>query len=223
MKFLTLIVIMISSSIGWSHARLLSPAPRNNNAGIKTGPCGGLARTATPTVVQGGALLTVQWEETVNHPGRYIFSLSQANDTGFAQNILATVIDVQNAGVPLPHRYQTQIMLPNIDCPTCTLQMIQSMEENPAAPTYYYSCADINISTTVIPPPPPPTPGPSETVQSSTLNPQLTEVKFGQGCGTVKATGTPNVNYKWILTCLLMMLIPTRTWARLRAVSISKK
>ena len=173
-------------------------------------------------------MMTLQWEETINHPGRYIFSLSMANDQNFNQNVLATIVDVQDAGVPLPHRYQAQIAIPNINCPTCTIQMIQSMEENPAAPSYYYSCADINIQMAGAPPPTPtptpmPPPGGGEAIQSSNLPSQANAVKFGQGCGTVKAVATPQNNLNWMLACVLMMLIPVLAWAKLRAVSISSK
>lgn len=215
------IITFLISSLAWGHARLMSPAPRNNNAGIKTGPCGGLARSATPTAVEGGKMLTVQWEETINHPGRYIFSLSQGNDVGFSQNVLATIVDEQNVGVALPHRYQAQVMIPNMNCPTCTLQMIQSMEENPAAPTYYYSCTDLDITATAAPiPAPAPAPMPMETVQSSTLGTSMKEVEFGKGCGTVKATAVPDMNFKWMLVCMLTMLIPFMAWLKLRAISI---
>ncbi len=211
----------LTCSIAWGHARLMSPTPRNNNAGIKSGPCGGLARSVSPAAVEGGKMLTIQWEETINHPGRYIFSLSQGNDVGFEQNVLATIVDEQNVGVALPHRYQVQVMIPNMNCPTCTLQMIQSMEENPAAPTYYYSCADLNIRATAAPTPPTtPAPMPTETVQSSTLGTGIKEVEFGKGCGTVKAAAAPEINFKWMIVCLLTMLIPLLAWLKLRAIGI---
>ena len=216
MKYLSTVTLLLTSSLCWGHARLILPQPRDNNAGNKVGPCGNLARTATPTVVTGGTALKVTWEETINHPGKYIFSLSSANDLGFAQNVVATVVDTQDAGVALPHKYEAMITMPNIDCPGCTLQMIQSMEENPAAPSFYYSCADLNIkSSTNVPPVVPP----DVTVQSSSL-PQSNAVQFGQGCGTVKAmNASSDVNFKWMLVCLLTMLIPVIAWARLRAVS----
>lgn len=141
-----LITLGFLEETAWSHARLTYPVPRNNNAGIKVGPCGGLARSTSPILLQGGKSLTILWEETVDHPGRYIFSLSMGNDLNFQQNILAIVSDQQNSGSSLPHRFQTTVTVPNIECSACTLQMIQSMEENPAAPNYYYSCADVVIA-----------------------------------------------------------------------------
>jgi hypothetical protein len=226
MKNLIIIFLMLISKLCWGHSRLIFPLPRDNNAGIKAGPCGGLAKSATPTVVQAGQMLTVQWEETINHPGRFIFSLSNANDLGFQQNILATIVDDKNVGVALPHRYQAQIMMPNIDCPSCTLQMIQSMEENPAAPSYYYSCSDINIKTSGAVPTPNPNqlPDANETIQSSTMGIQQNGVEFGKGCGTVKSVNpaqkTSSSEFSWMLVVLLTMLIPGFTWLRLKARSL---
>lgn len=238
MRSLNFFTLLFISSICWSHARLINPVPRNNNAGIKIGPCGGLARSATPTVVQGGSTMAVQWEETINHPGRFIISLSMANDQNFNQNVLATILDNQNGGAPLPYRFQAQITIPNINCPTCTIQLIQSMEENPAAPTYYYSCADINIQMVAAPEPPPaptptpeptptppPTPPPSEGggnegVQNSVVTQQAEGVKFGKGCGTVKSVTASPTSTNWMFAYLLMMLIPVLTWTGLRRASL---
>mgnify|MGYP001273078717 CR=1 FL=1 len=182
-----IIVILFSSIISWGHARLTSPTPRNNNAGIKTGPCGGLARSSTPTNVQGGKMLTVNWEETINHPGKFIISLSMKDDLNFAQNILKQVVDTQDNG-STPHVYTTQVLIPDINCSTCTLQLIQSMEENPTAPTYYYSCADINITSSTVVNPPPPSPMPPSVVETSSTKTTLkTPLKVGAGgCGTIQ-------------------------------------
>lgn len=219
MKYFNFFIMIFTSSICWGHARLTSPTPRNNNAGIKAGPCGGLAKSAVPTIVQGGQMLTVQWEETINHPGRFIFSLSPANDIGFESQVLATIVDNQNAGVALPHRYQAQIMMPNMNCPNCTLQMIQSMEENPAAPSYYYSCADINITTSSVPPTNPPPTGNVESIQNSTIpSQQFDRVKFGQGCGTVKSVNSADINLISLFVFFLTLLMPILTWLRLRSV-----
>jgi Lytic polysaccharide mono-oxygenase, cellulose-degrading len=145
LKSSVVLSIVFISSLSWGHARLVSPTPRSNDSGIKSGPCGGLARSANPMVLQGGQSLAISWQETVNHPGKFLFALSMANDN-FTQN-LASVTDNQNGG-GLPHSYSTIVAIPNINCETCTIQMIQSMEENPNAPSYYYSCADVRIVAT---------------------------------------------------------------------------
>ena len=210
---------LLISTVTWGHAHLTAPVPRSNDAGLKVGPCGGIARK-TPTDVGGGQMLTVTWEESIQHPGKYLFALSKANDTGFELNPLATVIDTQDGKNDLPHKYQVQIMMPNIDCPGCTLQMIQSMEENVNSPSYYYSCADINIKLNNGLPTPTPSPGGGgETIQSSSLTAPANGVKFGQGCGTVKYASTPEpMNPYWMIAFALTMLIPILAWIRMRSV-----
>lgn len=120
--------------------------PRTNDTGLKTAPCGGAARTATPVILAPGQTVTVEWEETVDHPGFFRLSFAPADDIGFESNILVDNIpDTQNDGV-LPHFYSASVTLPNQACTACTLQLIQVMTENPAAPTNYYSCSDIQLS-----------------------------------------------------------------------------
>lgn len=206
MKYFTTLLFVFLPSALFAHARLTFPQPRNNNAGIKAGPCGGLTRSAAPTNVVGGQMLTVQWQETINHPGRYIFSLSFASDLGFAQNILATIPDVQDGG-GLPHLYTAQIPIPNVNCSTCTIQMIQSMEENPTAPTYYYSCADINITQAAVPPTPPVVPDTGVVAQSSST-PEKSYADFGGGCGTLRSIENTSLND----SLMLLVLLPIFTW-----------
>ena len=122
--------------------------PRSTSAGIKTGPCGGLPRLAISKYFQSGSTITVQWEEVIDHPGRFEIYFSPANDVNFV--LLKTVIDVQNGGLN-----SVNITLPNVTCTACTLQLIQVMTEDPANPTLYYSCADIQMSGTATAPNPP--------------------------------------------------------------------
>ena len=131
----------------YGHARLLSPVPRTNADGNKVGPCG-----ATPSMniykAKPGQKLKISFEETIDHPGYYIFSFNTGatpfipGDPDFNKNILVT-------NVPNPAGKQAsnevEVQLPNISCKGCTLQMIQVMTENPAAPRNYYSCADLDL------------------------------------------------------------------------------
>lgn len=199
MKFWTLAtLIAFCCSISWGHARLTIPTPRSNDSGIKTGPCGGLARSATPTLVQGGQSLVLSWQETVNHPGKFLFAMSMGNDANFQSNPLVTVNDSQNSGA-LPHLYSTVVTIPNINCDTCTIQMIQSMEENPSAPSYYYSCADIKIVATS---------GGGNTSQG-VENSTNKAAPAMAGCGLVKSDDlTPPPSMKYVALVAALMLMP---------------
>lgn len=152
-KILFLAASLLVPQTTWAHARL-KPAgiliPRSTSSGLKTGPCGGLPRSATAVTLTAGSVIQIEWEETVQHPGRYEFAVSPANDSSFAR--LLIVPDTQDDVATLPHQYKASFTVPNIVCERCTFQMIQVMTENPAAPTNYYSCADIKIVAGATPP-----------------------------------------------------------------------
>lgn len=119
--------------------------PRSADNGLKTGPCGGIARTATPAQFTPGQVIEVSWKETVNHPGSYRIAFSPANDSGFDNTVLYTAVDTLGTETPVPHFYKTTIALPTQSCEACTLQLIQVMTES-TPPSLYYSCADIRIA-----------------------------------------------------------------------------
>lgn len=127
----------------FAHTRLTPGqilVPRSTSDSLKTAPCGGVPRSANPVVLQAGQTITVSWEETINHPGHFEIRFSQAGETNFV--LLKSIADTQDTG-STPHQNSTQVTLPSVNCTNCTIQLIQVMEENPANPSYYYSCADI--------------------------------------------------------------------------------
>src|SRR5262245_52359541 len=75
------------------HARLMSPQPRANQDGYKDpprappgngAPCGISATASQPkTTFAPGAMTTVTWEETVDHPGCFVIDFAAANDQNF--------------------------------------------------------------------------------------------------------------------------------------------
>lgn len=151
--FLLFAVIFFTARI-FAHTRMKAATtliPRSTSDSIKTGPCGGLPRSANPVQLTGGQTITVNWEETINHPGRYEFYFSNANDSNWM--MLKTVNDDQNNTNDLPHQFSTTLTMPNVTCTGCTIQLIQVMTENPANPSLYYSCSDITLqSNTTMPP-----------------------------------------------------------------------
>lgn len=159
---ITIFIFIAYRETGHSHARMKSDTtimPRSSSDSLKSGPCGGLAKSPNPKTLSPGATITINWEETINHPGRFEFYFSTANDSNFT--LLKTVPDNSNATNDLPHQFNTTITLPNVSCDNCTLQMIQVMtDRNP--PSNYYSCADIRLSQSSgapeIPPVPPQVP-----------------------------------------------------------------
>jgi hypothetical protein len=163
LRWLLFSLIFTTSTLAYGHSRIMPNAalnPRSSNSGLKVGPCGGVARI-TPMQHLPGATITVDWQETVQHPGRYEFYFSPANDSNFV--LLKTVPDTQDGVGDIPHNYSTTLTLPNVVCDTCTIQLIQVMTEDPANPSLYFSCADVKLTSTpgTNPPPPPAPPPPS--------------------------------------------------------------
>ena len=131
-------------SLALGHANLVSPTPRANE-NIKTAPCGAAPGSPVASYAPGEAVM-IQWEETVDHPGHYRLTLSPNGVDGFPAIVLEDDIPDIDGPVPSGGRQFTRMeTIPDQSCDRCTLQLVQSMEENPAQPTYYYSCADIRI------------------------------------------------------------------------------
>jgi hypothetical protein len=144
----------------------------------KLGPCGGTSADAgTPSnivgKVQGGQKLHLKLMETVYHPGHYRVALAvnsldelpadpkavtRESDTGPRsvsapiQNppqtpVLADGLFVHTAKSADP--FETDIQLPNITCPKCTLQVVEFMAEhgvNKDGEFYYHHCANLAIT-----------------------------------------------------------------------------
>ncbi len=144
----------------------------------KLGPCGGTSANAgTPTSavteVTGGAPLTLRLRETVYHPGHYRVALAVnsldelppipevvTRDTERGPWSVSAPID----DAPLPPvladglfvhaaradgEFAAKVMLPNISCPACTLQVIQFMAEhgyNRDGGYFYHHCATLRIT-----------------------------------------------------------------------------
>ena len=156
-KILMALLPILFSMEAFGHAFLTSPQARSPDDSLKVGPCGGITPAATPpTTWQAGASVEVLWTETIEHPGRFFVSFSSANDENFQQ--LAEVIDDKATG-----DFSTTIQVPDVTCDNCTLQLIQSMEEDPANPRLYFSCSDIRIVNGATTPPETP-PNPQEEI-----------------------------------------------------------
>lgn len=153
-----MILAGVTGWAGWAfaHARL-DPSkklkPRSESSGLKTAPCGDVPATTEAserTELVAGSSLTVEWQETINHPGHFRLAFSEKNDEGFDDNILKDdIVDDQDGSVSSGdettyHQFKTTIKVPDTTCDECTIQLIQVMTDRDP-PTNYYSCADIRI------------------------------------------------------------------------------
>jgi len=145
----------------------------------KAAPCGGTNTdfgkpTYAVTDVKGGTALHVKVQETVYHPGYYRVALAvnsptelpvdpksqtMTNDKGVvvsvsgevmnpvAPPVLADGLFVHSAKTDQP--FETDVTLPNLNCKSCTLQVIQFMEQhgvnNPGQFSYHH-CAVLRIT-----------------------------------------------------------------------------
>ena len=147
--FLVVIIFIITPLTAQAHARWVLDSvtpPRSNDTGLKTEPCGNIARTTRSTIFSAGQTIELEFEETVNHPGHYRIAFSPENDLFFddVNNILVDNIpDTTNNG-----RYTQTITIPMQTCTACTLQLIQVMttSTSPQPSDFYYSCTDIQIT-----------------------------------------------------------------------------
>lgn len=113
--------------------------PRSDRDDIKTGPCGE-PRGNNPVTLAAGSTVNLSIERTIYHQGYFRIAFSPADDADFDDYVLADEIP-ENSGQRF---YTVSVMLPDMECETCTLQLIQVMLDR-SPPTNYYSCADIRL------------------------------------------------------------------------------
>lgn len=153
---LTLTLATLVAAPAAAHIQMSTPMARNTQQ--KTGPCGvaeGQDMKGDPVATyQGGETITVVWEETVNHPAHYRISLDLDGQDDFVDPgamdelysndaVLLDGIEDKAGGM-----YMAEVELPDVDCDTCTLQLIQVMYDKPPygdGNDMYYQCADIVI------------------------------------------------------------------------------
>jgi hypothetical protein len=143
----------------------------------KLAPCGGtLANPGMPsnavTAVQGGQKLKIVVQETVFHPGHYRIALARKRnslpadppvkmkDTERGPRSASATIQTRPRPPILadglwPHsakhegNWETEIVIPNITCEGCALQVIEFMAEHPGVREggfSYHHCAVLNIT-----------------------------------------------------------------------------
>ena len=142
--------VMALATSASAHIALRSPAPRT--ADQKAGPCGkaGPTRGQIVTPFAAGETITVEWDETIGHPGHYriafdddgndVFENPRTPDDNFASTLADQIVDRDGTT-----RYTQTITLPTTPCANCTLQLVQVMTTQVPYNSFYYQCADITI------------------------------------------------------------------------------
>ena len=143
----------------------------------KLGPCGGTSDnpgvpTNAITEVRGGQNLHIKLQETVFHPGHYRIALAVNSRSELPEDPFVITKDsdkgprsvsakIEPAAKPpvlvdglwqhttkATEPFETDVPLPNINCPKCTLQIIEFMAEhgyNKDGGYTYHHCAALNI------------------------------------------------------------------------------
>jgi uncharacterized protein (TIGR03382 family) len=161
MRLAIVLSSLLVPSVAFAHAVLSYPPPRTTE--LKEAPCGALnsTRGANVTTLAPGSTLTIDFKETIEHPGHYRISFDQDGQDFFMPtdyvtntegqlNVVDDMIpDLTTTPLPAGGRpYQVTITLPNVECTNCTIQLIQMMTENPPFDQndVYFSCADITLA-----------------------------------------------------------------------------
>jgi hypothetical protein len=156
----------LASPIAHAHINLKYPM-RRAGGNLKLESCGGAAKGASPTVLEPGATITVTWDETIQHPGHYRIAFDTDGEdfpslTGYDDIKTSVPFDLGNGAVVLVDDimdktgpifgstpYEQQVTLPDVECETCTLQLIQVMIDKPPytanGDDIYHECADIAL------------------------------------------------------------------------------
>lgn len=164
-------VLFLCFSVAASaHIKLTSPTARHvtNQLGDpqKNEPCGPAGNGGTPTnavlTVDAGSMLTVQWTETIYHPGHFRIAIAEQTSAlvtptpvlnamrtdclsaPYETNPVAPVIADGLFRTHSGGAHSTQIRVPDISCERCVLQVMQFMSSH-APPCFYYQCATLRI------------------------------------------------------------------------------
>lgn len=151
------LVIGLSAGPAAAHLQVTSPQARHEQ--LKQGPCGAGADDPRGSVVhtfQPGQTITVVWDEFIDHPGHFRISFDADGQDDFVDPasftdvsggpavLLDGIADRQGGG-----EYSQSVTLPDVECESCTLQVVQVMTDK--APygdgnDLYYQCVDLVLS-----------------------------------------------------------------------------
>src|SRR5882724_8575981 len=151
MRFtLACVVVAAAGAPAAAHIKLDSPTPRTNE--LKAGPCGaaGSTRGTNISTFLPGQTITVEWDETVDHPGHYRISFDASGadafpdpaqpDDGFSTTLVDQIADKTGG------HYTQDVTLPDMECDNCTLQLVQVMTVSVPYNSFYFQCADLVLS-----------------------------------------------------------------------------
>jgi hypothetical protein len=170
--------VLVSPAASLVQNRLGDPQKIAPCGGVSANPGRGtLANPGVPsgavTNVKGGTMLPLLVQETIYHPGHYRVALARTaaqlppdpmvttadsgrglrSQTAVIQNPVTApvLLDGIFAHTERPtQNFESEIPIPNINCPNCVLQVIEFMAEHPGIAVdgghMYHHCAILNIT-----------------------------------------------------------------------------
>lgn len=162
--------LLLAAPAASAHVRLVSPVSRYGDE-MKFGPCGRLAglRTGLVTTLRPGQTIEVVFDEIIGHPGYYRIAFDPSGDGDLGPPVWdgASVASPAFANPPkvqvladhvadAPGGVNTHgvvsVQLPDVECDSCTLQLVQVMTDKPpydGGDDFYFQCADLVLSRTL--------------------------------------------------------------------------
>ena len=157
----TLVIVVAFQVSVAAHVILTSHTTRHGASAIKEGPCGrrNSVRGDTVYIFEPGELVQLEWNEFISHPGYFRLSFDEEGVDGFidpADYYDFFVDDSVLADDLFRHErrsegatYAFDLLLPDVECDTCTIQLIQVMTDKPPFQTgtndIYYNCLDVQL------------------------------------------------------------------------------
>jgi MYXO-CTERM domain-containing protein len=182
MSSAALVLLVLGASPVNAHFKLTKPASWLKEDAVggpqKGGPCGpgGIDDVQPPPVsneiatYHAGETITVEWVDTIAHPGHFRIALAEdrttlkdpdiKQDTGCSydeskvptgahDNVLADGVAFRprSGSYTAGMKFSAQVTLPDKPCDKCTLQVVQIMEADlqSLSNCHYFHCADIKI------------------------------------------------------------------------------
>jgi hypothetical protein len=148
------LLVLLASATAAAHVKFVSPNPRTptTSPAPVPAPCGGdTTRGTQPTTFMAGSVVTLTWNEFIDHPGHYRISFDDdgqnfvdpanplQNQVGINPMVLADQLVSPVGGAPP----STNVTLPNVACTNCTLQIAFWKT---SSSDYDYACADLILT-----------------------------------------------------------------------------
>jgi hypothetical protein len=126
-----------------AHIRMDFPVGRYSDDFQKEPPCGKGAvdgRSANINTFEPGATVVVRFTETIDHTGFYRVAFDpDGSDLADFDDPAHELARLDDPSEPSGREKTIEVVLPDIECDNCTLQLIQDMGRS----GLYYQCADL--------------------------------------------------------------------------------